>query len=138
MTTQKTNWVQDITNMHTKFGVNTVVRTFDREKLTKYLKFRLDFIQEELTEGYNAKSADDLVDSLVDIIVVALGTLDVFDVNADTAWNAVHTANMTKEVGIKPSRPNPLGLPDLTKPEGWSSPTHIDNGGLLDKIYAQD
>ena len=65
---------------------------------------------------------------------VAIGTLDAFDVNSYEAWNRVHNANMLKEVGIKASRPNPLGLPDLIKPEGWQSPTHKDNVGLLDKI----
>jgi len=38
---------------------------------------------------------------------------------------------MTKEVGIKASRPNPLGLPDLIKPEGWQPPSHQGNHGLL-------
>jgi hypothetical protein len=42
---------------------------------------------------------------------------------------------MNKEVGIKASRPNPLGLPDLIKPEGWVAPVHSDNVGMLNKIY---
>jgi hypothetical protein len=41
---------------------------------------------------------------------------------------------MNKEVGIKPSRPNPLGLPDLIKPEGWTPPSHEGNHGLLSKL----
>jgi len=42
---------------------------------------------------------------------------------------------MSKEVGIKASRPNPLGLPDLVKPEGWQAPSHEGNHGLVAKIY---
>ena len=140
-------WVGDIAAMHTKFGVNKVLRQLDRDKLEAFLKFRIDFLQEELDEMRKAvvdrqagkidasKAADDTVDALIDLCVVAIGTLNAFDVNADEAWNRVHRANMTKEVGIKESRPNPLGLPDLIKPEGWTAPTHADNVGMLNKVF---
>jgi predicted HAD superfamily Cof-like phosphohydrolase len=65
---------------------------------------------------------------------VAIGTLDAFDVDAYKAWNTVHRANMKKEVGIKESRPNPLGLPDLIKPKGWRSPSHKNNYGLFPRL----
>ena len=144
------NWVKDINEMHHKFGVREVVNTFDKDKLEAFLKFRIDFLQEELDEMRNAvvdfqsgkidgtKAADDTVDALIDLCVVAIGTLDAFDVNAYTAWDRVHYKNMEKEVGIKASRPNPLGLPDLIKPEGWTAPTHEDNIGLLSKTYGSD
>ena len=45
-------------------------------------------------------------------------------IDAHKAWHEVHKANMSKEVGVKESRPNPLGLPDLIKPEGWKAPSH--------------
>ena len=140
-------WVRDIADMHTKFGVNKVLRQLDRDKLEAFLKFRIDFLQEELDEMRKAvvdrqagkidasTAADDTVDALIDLCVVAIGTLNAFDVNADEAWNRVHRANMTKEVGIKESRPNPLGLPDLIKPEGWTAPTHADNVGMLNKVF---
>lgn len=128
------DWIDDIKQMHDKFGVNPVVRTFDKEKLYAFLEFRLKFIQEELNETKNAKGGDDIVDGLIDLCVVAIGTLNAFDVNAYEAWDRVHSANMQKEVGIKASRPNPLGLPDLVKPAGWLSPTHMDNTGLLSKL----
>jgi predicted HAD superfamily Cof-like phosphohydrolase len=141
------NWVQDISDMHTKFGVNAKLREMDRDKLEAFLKFRIDFLQEELDEmrkavvDYQAgkvegsQAADDIVDALIDLCVVAIGTLDGFDVNAYEAWDRVHNANMAKEVGIKASRPNPLGLPDLIKPEGWTAPQHADNVGMLSKVY---
>lgn len=129
------DWVQDINDMHTKYGVREVVETFDKEKLAKFLEFRANFLQEELDELKTAKNADDVVDALIDLCVVAIGTLDAFQVNSYKAWDAVHYANMRKNVGIKESRPNPLGLPDLIKPEGWTAPTHADNVGMLNKIY---
>jgi predicted HAD superfamily Cof-like phosphohydrolase len=133
--TNKTYWVDDIAEMHNKFGVNPIIRNLDKEKLETYLKFRLDFLQEELTEAREAKSAEDVVDAMIDLCVVAIGTLNAFDVDANEAWNRVHSKNMEKEPGIKASRPNPLGLPDLIKPPGWTSPTHADNVGLLEKLF---
>jgi predicted HAD superfamily Cof-like phosphohydrolase len=129
-----TNWVKDMQDMHAKFGVNTVVRGLDKAKLTAFLQFRIKFLQEELDEMIVSDNGDDTVDALIDLCVVAIGTLDALDVNAYTAWDRVLEANMAKEVGIKASRPNPLGLPDLIKPEGWTSPSHADNVGLLNKV----
>jgi fructose-1,6-bisphosphatase/inositol monophosphatase family enzyme len=126
------DWVQDIEDMHTKYGVNEKVRIFDKEKLKQFLEFRVRFLEEELTElKENIDNPEEVVDALIDLCVVAIGTLDAFDVNAYRAWDVVHEANMAKEVGVKASRPNPLGLPDLIKPEGWTAPSHEFNYGLL-------
>ena len=130
-----TNWVSDIEDMHTKYGVNEKIRTFDKEKLKQFLEFRVRFLEEELNElKDNIDNPEEIVDALIDLCVVAIGTLDAFDVNAHRAWDVVYDANMAKEVGIKASRPNPLGLPDLIKPEGWRAPSHENNYGLLNKI----
>ena len=77
---------------------------------------------------------NEIVDAMIDLCVVAIGTLDAFKVDAHKAWTRVLDANMQKEPGIKASRPNPLGLPDLIKPEGWTAPSHLDNIGLLRKL----
>ena len=131
----KSKWVQDLTEMHTKFGVNPIIRELNKEKLQAFLDFRIKFLQEELDEMKSAKSADDVVDALIDLCVVAIGTLDAFDVQSDTSWDRVHAANMAKNVGIKAERPNPLGLPDLIKPIGWQAPSHIDNVGMFAKLF---
>lgn len=126
------DWVSDIADMHTKYGVNEKVRQFDKEKLEKFLEFRISFLQEELDELKDNKgNPEEVVDALVDLCVVAIGTLDAFDVDAYAAWDRVHEANMAKEVGVKASRPNPLGLPDLIKPEGWTAPSHEGNHGII-------
>ena len=130
----KSKWVQHIADMHNKFGVNPVIRNLDVEKLKTFLEFRINFLQEELDEMKSAKTADDVVDALIDLCVVAIGTLDAYDVDSEKAWDRVYEKNMQKEVGIKPSRPNPLNLPDLCKPLGWEPPYHYDNVGLLSKI----
>ena len=75
------------------------------------------------------KVCEEIVDGLIDLCVFAIGTLDVFGVDADEAWNQVLSANMAKEPGVKPGRPNPFGLPDLLKPNGWIGPDHEGNHG---------
>jgi len=128
------DWVKDIEKMHDKFGVWDAVETMSADTLRKYLQFRINFIQEEcdeLQEAFKTNNAEEIVDALIDICVVAIGTLDAFNVDAKSAWDEVHTANISKVVGVKESRPNPLGLPDLVKPEGWKAPSHIGNHGHL-------
>jgi len=128
------SYVRDINNMHQHYGVHEAVDKLDKAQLRAMIQFRYDFLKEELNEGFEAIERGDneeIVDSLIDIIVVAIGTLDLFDVDIDEAWNQVLTANMNKKVGIKPGRPNPLGLPDLIKPEGWTGPDHTGNHGKL-------
>jgi predicted HAD superfamily Cof-like phosphohydrolase len=124
--------------MHRKFGVNPVINGLDREKLKAYLDFRIRFLDEELNETKKAIAegdADGIVDGIIDLMVISIGTLDAFGVDAQTAWNRVHAANMTKTPGIKATRPNAYGLPDLIKPADFVSPTHVDNVGLLAKLY---
>lgn len=137
------NWVGDIANMHEKFGVRDwfEANKDNKELMRKYLMFRLLMCQEELSEtlaAYNNGDAEEVVDGLIDLCVFAIGTLDVFGVDAWDAWNRVHGANMAKESGVKPGRPNPFGLPDLMKPSGWTAPTHEGNHGdfeaALDKL----
>lgn len=132
------DWVEDMAHMHEHYKVHDwVEKNKDNpELMKKLLKFRLDFLQEELNEAYGAMDADDaeeVVDAMIDLCVVAIGTLDIYRVDSHKAWNEILRANMAKEPGVKPSRPNPLGLPDLIKPEGWTGPDHTGNHGLLGK-----
>jgi predicted HAD superfamily Cof-like phosphohydrolase len=123
--------------MHRYYGVNEKVQDFDAEKLKQFLRFRMSFLEEELTETKNAvrdNDAEEIVDGLIDLCVVAIGTLDSMGIDSYEAWNKVLRANLSKEVGIKPERPNPLGLPDLIKPAGWKAPSHTNNHGLLTKL----
>lgn len=129
------DWVKDIANMHKHYNVHPAMEKMDSEKLKTFLQFRINFLQEELDEMKTAKSAEDVVDALIDLCVVAIGTLDCFKVDSYKAWDEVLVANMNKEVGIKPERPNPLGLPDLIKPEAWIAPSHAGNHGMLTKAF---
>ena len=128
------DWANDIYMMHNKFGVK---EWFEANKdnsvmMREYLNFRLNMVREELDETCDAfKKGDpeEIVDGLIDLCVFAIGTLDVFNVDAHKAWDAVYEANMAKSPGVKEGRPNPFGLPDLIKPDGWTAPSHEDNHG---------
>ena len=134
-----TNWFKDMQEMHKKYGVNKWMQAekqsdVDIRRFNKFMEFRIGMMQEELDETKNAykeNNAEEMVDGIIDLCVFAIGTLEVFGVDANKAWDEVYKANMSKEVGIKQGRPNPLGLPDLVKPKGWKGPSHEDNHGNI-------
>ena len=137
-TPKSNNWAQDINKMHQKFGVKEwfEANKDNKDLMDKYLKFRLAMCKEELDEtmdAIDARDPEEIVDGLIDMCVFAIGTLDVFGIDANRAWDAVYGANMAKNVGIKEGRPNPFGLPDLMKPEGWEAPSHEGNHGDVKK-----
>lgn len=130
----------DMAAMHKYYEADEAVLGLDNEKLKSFLTFRFNFLREELNEGemaVNEGNAEEVVDALIDLVVVAVGTLDLYGVDFDRAWNEVLKANMNKIVGVKEGRPNPYGLPDLIKPEGWQPPSHTGNHGLIGKIFAE-
>ena len=133
------DWVKDIQDMQYKYGVHKWIHDNrdNTDNLRKYLEFRIDFLREELDETDAAlvsMDAEEIVDGLIDLCVVAIGTLDAFGVDPYKAWDEILRANLSKEVGVKPERPNPMGLPDLIKPDDWEGPDHSDNHGKLNNI----
>lgn len=128
----------DMNLMHSHYGVHDAIAKLDKEKLKEFLRFRFRFLQEELDEGCAAidnGDPEEIVDSLIDLVVVAVGTLDLYEVDFPTAWYEVLKANMNKRVGVKEGRPNPFALPDLIKEEGWIPPDHSGNHGILDSLF---
>ena len=133
------DWVKDINEIQYKYGVHKWIHDNrdNKENLRRYLEFRIDFLREELDETEAAlvsMDSEEIVDGLIDLCVVAIGTLDAFGVDPYKAWDEILRANLSKEVGVKPERPNPMGLPDLIKPEDWEGPDHSDNHGKLNNI----
>lgn len=138
MKVKMSDWANDIRMMHLKYGVHDwfEANKDDKELMRKYLMFRMLMCNEELQEtlqAVNNGDAEEVVDGLIDLCVFAIGTLDVFGVDANAAWDEIYKANMAKQAGVKPGRPNRFGLPDLLKPGGWTPPSHEDNHGNLDK-----
>lgn len=135
-----TDWVGDLEELHKKFGDKPgLVRALPTEVKKAYLRFRLEFIEEELDEmleGFRDGSPEEIVDGMIDICVVAIGTLHAFGVDVREAWRRVQVANMAKVPGPNPKRANPFGLPDLVKPEGWKAPDHTGNHGFLPEAFS--
>lgn len=124
--------IAQIERMNTKYG-------FDQIPLTKeILNFKLSCCIEELSETMNAANvnhdADGIVDGLVDLSVFAIGILYNAGVDVRKAFREVMAANLQKERGTKPTRPNSGGV-DLVKPEGWQAPSHKDNLGQFKNLY---
>lgn len=129
-----TNMIRDIADMYEKYGFD--ISHLDGEQLYKFVEWRADFVREELYELYDAidqRNPEEVCDALIDIIVVALGTLDLLKIDTAAAWSEVLRANLEKRVGIKDSRPNEFGFPDLVKHEEWKGPDHSGNHGLLSR-----
>lgn len=130
--------VNDIEIMHHKFKTLDAVSKMDNETLKEFLNFRIKCIEEELNELKLAViecDADGIVDAIIDGLVFGIGTLHAFSVDTVKAWSEVYQANMAKEVGQKSTRPNKYGFPDLIKKSDWVPPSHLDNLGLLSKMF---
>jgi len=134
--------VRDMYMMHEKFGVHEWFEKnkHDKDLMRKYIAFRLMMQYEELGETMSAAlvqgNSEEVVDGLIDTIVFAIGTLDIMGVDVKKAWDEVLRANVSKEAGVKPGRPNPFGMPDLLKPGGWRGPSHEGNHGELPNILS--
>ena len=85
------------------------------------IKFRINFLKEELQEIEDAFANDDLegiADGLIDLVYVALGTAHFHHLPWEDLFYEVHCANMKKRrTGSKRG-----GIYDVTKPEGWKKP----------------
>ena len=119
------DWVKDINEMQYKYGVHKWIHDNrdNKENLRRYLEFRIDFLREELDETEAAlvsMDSEEIVDGLIDLCVVAIGTLDAFGVDPYKAWDEILRANLSNEVGVKP--------------EDWEGPDHSDNHGKLNNI----
>ena len=57
-----TDWTNDINDMHTKYGVRDAVKNFDSVMLRQFLRFRVDFLREELNETEEAMESGKPID----------------------------------------------------------------------------
>lgn len=137
--------VADIEEFHTKF--NLVYRGKPRVLPPSLLLFRRRFAQEELDEyDLDAQRAQNalgmprlipdpsaftrylsgMLDSLVDLVYVALGTAYLHGFNFREAWKRVHAANMKKVRAKSSEQSTRHSSFDVVKPKGWTAPTHTD------------
>lgn len=125
---------QDILDFHTKFGVPLAPKHSLLEG--EALKFRLDFLQEELDElrkAHEEGNLEDAVDALIDLEVVLLGTSQFMGISKEAYeehWEEVHRANMSKVRCTDASESKRGTSLDIRKPDGWTAPDH---GPIIEK-----
>ena len=96
--------------------------------------FRIKALQEELIEYANAKTIEDEIDALVDLVVFAMGTAERMGVIWELHWEEVMRANMKKEL-CKTAEKSKRGFKlDLCKPENWTPPNHTK---LINTFYTE-
>lgn len=143
----RTPMYEDIGDFHEKFGLPTVTTdgAYPRHPDMEMVRFRLNFLLEELIEIVKAYGGVfdvvdgrlcinvpprpegpnhvEVLDGLVDLVVVALGTAHIMGYPFQTAWNLVQRANMSKVRAAKDGSDSKRGTGyDIVKPEGWTAP----------------
>lgn len=122
-------WV-DINNFQIHHGFK------DKKVSLRFLASQLEFLREELNETVDATlnlNGAEVIDGLVDLIVVAIGTLRFFGNSGRDAWIKVMDANCAKEVGFNDKRPHTDGC-DLIKPEGWVKPDLKQEAAFINRM----
>jgi predicted HAD superfamily Cof-like phosphohydrolase len=137
--------VADIEAFHTKFGLAYEGKS--RGLTGELADFRLKFMYEELDE-YNVAMAslrglladpreakdeaaitellEHMLDALVDLVYVAIGTSYLHGFDFREAWRRVQHANMQK-VRAQRAEDSKRGTTfDVVKPSGWTPPSHTD------------
>lgn len=118
----------DVQDFHDKFNIPTPARLTLLDAET--LEFRRKFLQEELNElikAHEEKNIADAVDSMIDLIYVAIGTLDMMGLTETQfyqAWKEVQRANMSKERARSASQSKRGSALDVIKPAGWQGPDY--------------
>lgn len=111
--------ITKVKDFHQKFG-QPAGMTDQLSGSKEVQKFRLDLLQEELTELRDALDAGDRVaafDALLDLAYVTYGTalyMGIMPPQWESGMIKVHMCNMAK-VRVE-------GIEKIQKPEGWTGP----------------
>lgn len=138
--------VADIEDFHIKFHLE-----YDgpaRVLPPDLSRFRIKFMDEEQNEYCHHEAAasaeryiltasasdpanyafhlEHMLDGLVDMVYVVIGTAYLHGFDFREAWRRVHAANMKKVRAERVSDSKRGSTWDVVKPEGWTPPSHID------------
>lgn len=118
--------VEDIDDFIAKFGLaeayieadGAVERNLVIRKRIAHLKEEIQEIEDAIDPANRARDTVALVDGLVDLVYIAIGTVQMMGLEFDDHWKAVHYANMSK-VRVHDPDTHKFGI---KKPEGWIGP----------------
>jgi predicted HAD superfamily Cof-like phosphohydrolase len=116
---------EDLNDFHEKYGVPRRTTVGLLNKSTQ--QFRRNFLQEELDEYVIAVAQENLeeqIDALLDLVYIAVGTLDIMGVHGQAHWDEIQRANMSKIRANDASQSKRGSSLDVIKPEGWKGPDH--------------
>lgn len=122
------DFVSDVENFHDKFEIPLPNHPVLLEQ--DVFEYRYKFLQEELHEfalAYEADNYIDMVDALLDLIYVAIGTLLLMGLKSyliRNTWAEVQRANITKERATHAGESKRGHAFDVIKPFGWQPPNH--------------
>jgi predicted HAD superfamily Cof-like phosphohydrolase len=91
----------------------------------KKMEVRLRHLNEELSELRRGVATGDdveVIDALVDLVYVALGTAHLCGFPFTQVWDAVHAANMKKVRAARVCDSKRGSTFDVVKPKGWKKP----------------
>jgi predicted HAD superfamily Cof-like phosphohydrolase len=113
----------DIKEFHEKFDL----KPLEKPGLlcSSLMRFRVQFIEEELDELRSAYFNDDLeevFDALIDIVYVTLGTAYLMNLPFNEGWKEVQSCNMKKIKAKYASESKRHSSHDVIKPDDWQSP----------------
>lgn len=118
-----TSLTDDVRLFHEKFGL-----TYEggpRILPDTLYDFRYTFLCEELAEyaeAWENKNITKMLDALVDLCYVLMGTAYLHGFDFAGAWDEVHRANMRKVRAERPGDTKRDFQFDVVKPAGWQPP----------------
>jgi predicted HAD superfamily Cof-like phosphohydrolase len=123
----------DIEDFHVRFGLqqnNAIVPVGEeRDHISpEEWDLRIRRLVDEVVETQVAHEENDdeeILDGLVDLMYIALGTAYRRGWDFAEAWKRVHVKNMLKERGAQHTSQYGSTY-DIVKPEGWTPPSHTD------------
>lgn len=135
----------DVLAMHKKFKVPKydLIHISDNPEdqtpeFREMIKFRKDFIQEEvdeLTTAIQDQEPLEAVDAIIDMMVVGIGLLAQLHIDEEQMqahWDEVWECNMSKVLAPNREDSKRGHKFDLIKPPGWKGPDH---DSILSKYY---
>ena len=123
--TMRQNLFEMVEQFHKYFGLEVIGKNLPVD----VANYRVGFLQEELDEikkGYQDGNNEEVLDGLVDLVYVALGTAYFHGFDFNEAFRRVHVANLNKQRASDSTESKRGSSLDLVKPEGWEKPYLAD------------
>ena len=117
----KPDLIEDIEKFHEKYGLE-YKDSISRHLSPEEKEFRVRCLLEEVQEYIAAKTLEEEVDAIIDLIYFALGTSYRHGFNFYDGWKEVHKSNMSKVRAEKKEDSKRDFELDVVKPDNWKAP----------------